>query len=228
MESTDPLLGDPLDPDSRRLTALLGKTVAEFIEMVSRKVNQCKPDAATLFHAYPKANTVAFYDGALTEIHAGRPWVHGAWRYGEMASYANVFPIPAFFNIYPERRMTRAESRYQAFQGLANGVYPNFWSTVEMKTVFGFLRRSAEYYDFGRTTPVKYAALARVQWLDSAQGRAASPGRQVRARPLRVALRGGLFRDGPQRLARAHSPPKQLSSSASGSARTRPAQCGPA
>jgi type 1 glutamine amidotransferase len=162
-------LGDPRDPDSRRLTALLAKTTADFIKMISLTVKKCKPEAAALFHAYPKADTVSFYDGALTEIHAGRPWVHGAWKYGEMASYANVFPVPAFFNIYPERRMTRAESRYQAFQGLANGVYPNFWSTIEMKPVFGFLRRSAQYYDFGRTTPVQYAALVRVHWLDSAQ-----------------------------------------------------------
>jgi len=37
---------------------------------------------------------VRVYDGTLTEIYARYPWVHPAWKFGELASYSNVFPVP--------------------------------------------------------------------------------------------------------------------------------------
>ena len=57
---------------------------------------------------------------------------------GELANYSNVFPVPVFFNIYAHERDTLAEARHKAFEGMANGVYPNFWSTPGMKPVFAF------------------------------------------------------------------------------------------
>ncbi len=160
MESDCPLLA-PHDPEARRLMALLDRSLAEVTGLMTRTVKGCKPDAATIYHSYPKPDSVAFYDGTLTELYASRPWVHLAWKFGELANYSNVFPIPVFFNIYPHERYSAAEARHKAFEGLANGVFPNFWSTPSMKPVFGFLRRQAEYYDFGRTTPVKFLALVR-------------------------------------------------------------------
>ncbi len=160
MES-DSVLVAPHDPEARRLTALLDQSLAEVTGLLTRTVKGCKPDAATIYHSYPKPESVAFYDGTLTELYASRPWVHLAWKFGELANYSNVFPVPVFFNIYPHERYSAAEARHKAFEGLANGVFPNFWSTPSMKPVFGVLRRQAEYYDFGRTTPVKFLALVR-------------------------------------------------------------------
>jgi len=133
MESDPALVGDPHDPDAQRLTALLDKSLAEVTGLFTRTVKGCKPDAATIYHSYPKPDSVAFYDGTLTELYVRKPWVHAAWRFGELANYANVFPVPVFFNIYPHDRFTPAEARQKAFQGLANGVFPNFWSTPGMK-----------------------------------------------------------------------------------------------
>jgi type 1 glutamine amidotransferase len=160
MESDSVLLA-PHDPEARRLTALLDQSLAEVTGLFTRTVKDCKPDAATIYHSYPKPDSVAFYDGTLTELYASRPWVHLAWKFGELASYSNVFPVPVFFNIYPHERYSVAEARHKAFEGLANGVFPNFWSTPSMKPVFGVLRRQAEYYDFGRTKPVKFLGLVR-------------------------------------------------------------------
>jgi hypothetical protein len=160
MES-DSLLVAPRDPEARRLTALLDESLAEVTGLFTRTVKGCKPDAATIYHSYPKPDSVAFYDGTLTELYASRPWVHLAWKFGELANYSNVFPVPVFFNIYPHERYSVAEARHKAFEGLANGVFPNFWSTPAMKPVFSVLRRQAEYYDFGRTKPVKFLGLVR-------------------------------------------------------------------
>ena len=162
LESDSPLVGDPHDPDAHRLSALMADTAAEVTALMSRTVKGCKPDAVTIFHGYPKANTMKFYDATLTEITGHYPaWVHGAWKFGELASYSNVFPIPVFSNMYPHERFTAAEARQKAFQSLANGIFPNFWSTPGMKPLCGFLRDQAQYYDFARTTPVKFLALAR-------------------------------------------------------------------
>ena len=160
MES-DPVLVAPHDPEARRLSALLDRSLTEVTGLFTRTVKGCKPDAATIYHSYPKPDSVAFYDGTLTELYASQPWVHLAWKFGELANYSNVFPIPVFFNIYAHERYTLAEARHKALEGLANGVYPNFWSTPGMKPLFAFLRQRAEYYDFARTTPVKFLALVR-------------------------------------------------------------------
>ncbi len=160
MESNSVLMA-PHDPEARRLTALLDQSLMEVTGLFTRTVKGCKPDAATIYHSYPKPDSVAFYDGTLTEIYASRPWVHLAWKFGELANYSNVFPVPVFFNIYPHEHYTTAEARHKAFEGLANGVFPNFWSIPSMKPVFGVLRRQAEYYDFGRTTPVRFLAIVR-------------------------------------------------------------------
>lgn len=170
LESDSPLLGDPHDPDAHRLSALMAQTAAEVTGLMSRTVKGCKPDAVTIFHGYPKANTMQFYDATLTEITGHYPaWRHGAWQFGELASYSNVFPIPVFSNMYPHQRFTAAEARQKAFQSLANGIFPNFWSTPGMKPLCGFLRDHAEYYDFARTTPVKFLAMARDLRITAAQ-----------------------------------------------------------
>jgi hypothetical protein len=176
LESDCPLLGDPHDPDAHRLSALMAQTTAEVTGLISRTVKGCKPDAVTIFHAYPKADTMKFYDGTLTEITGHYPaWVHGAWKFGELASYSNVFPIPVFSNMYPHERFTAAEARHKAFQSLANGIFPNFWSTPGMKPLCGFLRDRAEYYDFARTRPVKFLAMARDLRITAAQHAAPLP-----------------------------------------------------
>ena len=176
LESDSPLVGDPHDPDAHRLSALLAQTAAEVTGLMSRTVKGCKPDAVTIFHGYPKANTMKFYDGTLTEITGHYPaWIHAAWKFGELASYSNVFPIPVLSNMYPHERFTAAEARQKAFQSLANGIFPNFWSTPGMKPLCGFLRDHAEYYDFARTTPVKFLAMARDLRITAAQHAAPLP-----------------------------------------------------
>ena len=149
------------DPDARRLSALLDRSLTDVTGLFTRTVKGCRADAATVYHSYPKPDSVKFYDGTLTELYASQPWVHLAWKFGELANYSNVFPVPVFFNIYPHDRYTEAEARHKAFEGLANGVYPNFWSTPGMKPVFTLLRNNAEYYDFARTRPVRFLALVR-------------------------------------------------------------------
>jgi hypothetical protein len=149
------------DLDARRLGTFLDRSLTEVTALFTRTVKSCRPDAAAIYHSYPKPDSVKFYDGTLTELYAGQPWVHLAWKFGELANFANVFPVPVFFNIYPHDRYTEAEARHKAFEGLANGVYPNFWSTPGMRSVFTLLRNNAEYYDFARTRPVRFPALVR-------------------------------------------------------------------
>ena len=175
MQSDPPLVGRSCDVDTCRLTAMFSRSLAEVTELFTRTVKGCKPDAVAVYHSYPKPDSIAFYDATLTEIYAQKPWVHSTWKFGELANYSNVFPIPVFFNIYPHDRFTAAEARDKAFQGLANGVFPNYWSTMEMKPVFAFLRRNAEFYDFAMTTPVKFLALARDFRPDAAQQAAPLP-----------------------------------------------------
>ncbi len=176
LESDSPLVGDAHDADARRLSALLAQSVAEFTGLMSRTVKGCKPDAVTVFHGYPKAESMAFYDGTLTEITGHySAWLHPAWQFGELASYSNVFPIPVFSNMYPHVRYTAAEARQKAFQSLANGIFPNFWSTPGMQPLCGFLQKRAEYYDFALTRPVKFLAMARDLRITAAQHGAPLP-----------------------------------------------------
>jgi type 1 glutamine amidotransferase len=127
----------------------------------------------TAYHSHPKPACAADYDATLTEVYSSRPWVHTAWRCGELAGFSNVFRVPVLFNVYPHEHYTAAEARYKAIQGLAAGAYPNFWSTPGMQPVFDFMRRNAEYLDFATTAPVKFLALPRDVRLDPTQ--AATP-----------------------------------------------------
>ena len=149
------------DPHARRLTDLLYQSLGEVTREVSLAVKAAKPDAVTAFHSHPKANCAEYYDGTLTEVYSPRPWVHIAWRSGELAAYSSGFPVPTMFNVYPHRHFTAAEARYHALQGLANGAYPNFWSTPGMKPVFDFMRENSSCFDFAATAPVKFIALPR-------------------------------------------------------------------
>jgi len=149
------------DADARRLTELLHRSLVEVTHLVSRAVKQAKPEAVTLFHSHPKPGSDDDYDGTLTEVYSPRPWVHLAWRSGELAGYSAVYRVPVLFNIYPHRHFTAAEARYHALQGLASGAYPNFWSAAGMKPVFDYMSRCAEYLDFDTTEPVKFLALPR-------------------------------------------------------------------
>ena len=149
------------DPDARRWTEMMYRTFGDVTRAFSETVKAAKPDALTMFHSHPKPNCAEFYDGTLTEVYSPQPWVHTAWRAGEMAGYSSVFPVPVLFNIYPHRHFTEHEARWLAFQGLANGAYPNFWSTPGMKPIFDFMAREAGALDFETVSAVKFMALPR-------------------------------------------------------------------
>ncbi|MBI5397208.1 MAG: hypothetical protein HZA91_18070 [Verrucomicrobia bacterium] len=149
------------DPDARRWTEMMLRSLVEVTHEFSVTVKHAKPDAVTLFHSHPKPGSDDDYDGTLTEVYTPRPWVHIAWRSGELAGYSAVYHVPVLFNIYPHRHFTAAEARYHALQGLAAGAYPNFWSALGMKPVAGFMARCADYLDFDSAAPVKFLALPR-------------------------------------------------------------------
>jgi hypothetical protein len=149
------------DPDARRWTELMRRSLVEVTHEFSQTVKQAKPDAVTLFHSHPKPGSDEDYDGTLTEVYTPQPWVHVAWRSGELAGYSAVYQVPVLFNIYPHRHFTEAEARYHALQGLAAGAYPNFWSAAGMKPVFEFMTRCADELDFDTAAPVKFLALPR-------------------------------------------------------------------
>ena len=147
------------DLDCRRLTQMLYRSLVEVTHEFTETVKGCQAEAVTAYHSHPKPACAADYDATLTEVYSSRPWVHTAWRCGELAGFSNVFHVPVLFNVYPHEHFTAAEARYKAIQGLAAGAYPNFWSTPGMQPVFDFMRRNAEYLDFATTTPVKFLAL---------------------------------------------------------------------
>ncbi|MCX7824978.1 MAG: beta-galactosidase [Verrucomicrobiae bacterium] len=149
------------DPDARRWTEMMLRTLIEVTHEFSATVKKAKPDAITAFHSHPKDGCEHDYDGTLTEVYTPRPWVHIAWRSGELAGYSAVYHVPTLFNIYPHRHFTAAEARYHALQGLAAGAYPNFWSALGMKPVAEFMARCADCLDFSTTAPVKFIALPR-------------------------------------------------------------------
>jgi hypothetical protein len=153
-------VGDPADPDLDRYRQFLHRSQTEIMRLVHDTVKRCKADAVVTFHTWPKPETVQFYDATVTEIYVERPWIHKAWKYGELANLGSTFSIPSLCNIYLEHG-SEAEARYKMFQVVANGAYPNCWGLKAMKPMFGFLRENAEYYDFARTTPVRFLAIPR-------------------------------------------------------------------
>ena len=161
------------DPDARRWTEMMRQTLVEVTHEFSVTVKKAKPDAVTLFHSHPKRGSENDYDGTLTEVFTPRPWVHVAWRSGELAGYSAVYHVPVLFNVYPHRHDTAAEARCHALQGLANGAYPNFWNALGMKPVFGFMTRCAEYLDFDTAAPVRFLALPRDIRVSDTQQKAA-------------------------------------------------------
>ncbi len=124
-----------------------------------------------LFHSWPKPDTLTYYDATLTEIYINRPWKHSLWKFGELANYSNIFPIPTLFNIYLHDHGTEAEARTKMIQGLANGCFPNFWNILGMKPFFRFVEENAECFDFLRTSPTPFLAFPRGVRVDSAQQR---------------------------------------------------------
>lgn len=149
------------DPDARRWTEMMARTLDEVTREFSETVKRARPDAVTLFHSHPKPGNEDAYDGTLTEVYSPRPWVHTAWRSGELAGYSAVYRVPVLFNVYPHQHYTEAEARYHALQGLAAGAYPNFWNAAGMRPVFDFMRRNAGALDFRTTAPVSFLALPR-------------------------------------------------------------------
>jgi hypothetical protein len=165
------------DPDARRLTEMLTRSLVEVTHEFSLTVKQARPGALTFFHSHPKPGSEADYDGTLTEVYSPQPWVHTAWRSGELAGYSAVYSVPVLFNVYPHRHFTEAEARCHALQGLAAGAYPNFWSAAGMKPVCEFMARCVEYLDFDTAAPVKFLALPRDLRESDTQRRApAAPG----------------------------------------------------
>ncbi len=165
-------VGDPADPDTPRYTGFLARSLAEVTAMVRQAVKRARPDAVTLFHSWPKPDTLPFYDGTLTEIYLSAPWKHRLWKFGELANYSNVFSVPVLFNIYLHDHGTEAEARTKMIQGLANGCYPNCWNLLGMRPMFRFMRENAEYLDFACTRPVRFLAFPRSVIHDAAQSRA--------------------------------------------------------
>ena len=53
--------------------------------------------------------------------------------------------------------------------------YPNYWSTLEMAPVFGFIGATREYFDFARTRPNRFIALARDFRVDPASKATPAP-----------------------------------------------------
>lgn len=149
------------DPDAQRWTEMMRQSLVEVTHEFSQTVKRANPEAVTLFHTHPKPGSDEDYDGTLTEVYTPRPWIHIAWRSGELAGYSAVYRVPVLFNIYPHQHFTEAEARYQALQGLAAGAYPNFWSALGMRPVFDYMTRCAEYLDFDSAVPVKFLALPR-------------------------------------------------------------------
>ena len=171
MVSQPELVGDPKDPDSERYTQFLYQSLIEVTRLISTTVKRCKPDAVTLYHSWPKPETIEYYDGTLTEIYVRRPWRHSLWKFGELANYSNIFGIPVLFNIYLHDHGTQSEARTKMIQGLAGGCYPNCWNLLSMRPVFRFVRENAECFDFARSSPAKFVALPRGVRDDSAQSR---------------------------------------------------------
>ncbi len=153
-------VGDPADEDLERYRQFLAQSQVEISQLVHDTVKGCEPEAVVLFHTWPKPDTAKFYDATLTEIYVKRPWIHKAWKYGELANLGSTFDIPSLCNIYLEHG-TADEARYKMFQVLANGAYPNCWHFPAMEQIFRFLRENAKYYDFARTRPVRFLAIPR-------------------------------------------------------------------
>lgn len=162
---------DPGDPQCRRYTQFLAHSLAEMTRLVSETVKRTRPGAVTLFHSWPKPETMVYYDGTLTEIYLSQPWHHKLWKSQELACYSNIFPVPVLFNIYLHDHGTEAEARLKMFEGLAAGCYPNCWNLLGMREVFGFMRRNAAVLDFATTAPVPVVALVRGVHDDAAQQR---------------------------------------------------------
>jgi len=181
-------VGDPNDPDTARYTEFLYRSLAEATALVSAAVRRTRPGAVTLYHSWPKPATIADYDGTLTEIYVKNPWRHSLWKFGELSSYSNVFPVPVLFNIYLHDHGTAAEARTKMIQGLSGGCFPNFWNTLGMKPMFHFMRENAACFDFARTVPTRFLALPRGIRDESAEAKLiadrGSPARSVRARFL--------------------------------------------
>ncbi|MGD0498049.1 MAG: alpha-amylase family protein [Bryobacteraceae bacterium] len=176
LDSDPQPMGNADDPDWQRLTDMFYQSVGEVTGVFSQTVKAAKPDAMTMFHSYPKANSEKYYDATLTEVlGSGRPWVHIAWQTGEMANYSNIFDVPALFNNYNSRHSTAHSASWQSYQMLANGCYPNYWNTAGMKPVFDFMGRNAEYLDFDTASPVKFLALVRDYRLSPTQRSTALP-----------------------------------------------------
>jgi hypothetical protein len=168
MSNEPKLVGDPADPDSKKYTAFLYKSLCEITELFTNTVKKANPEAVVVYHSWPKPDIIDLYSGTLSEIYIRKPWIHTLWKDGELASYASVFGMPIFQNVYLQHK-TDAEARHKMYDALANGVFPDCWSWRGMKTVFGFIKDNAQYYDYATTEPVASIALVRGIHNDSAQ-----------------------------------------------------------
>ncbi len=166
MVSMPELVGDPRDPDSKKLTEFFYSSLIDMTKTFTETVKNCKPDVVSIYHSWPKPDITQYYDGTLSEIYVRAPWVHTLWKDGELANYAALMGMPILQNVYLQHR-TDAEARHKMVSALANGVYPNAWNFRGMKTVFGFIADNAEYFDYATTAPVKFLAFPRVIRHDS-------------------------------------------------------------
>jgi hypothetical protein len=168
MTSCPELIGDLHDRDSKAITQFLYNNLTDITKDFTLTVKSCKSDAVTMYHSWPKADTLPYYDGTLGEIYVNQPWVHILWKTGELTNYGAVFPILVLQNIYL-RKKTEQEGRNKIFQVLANGMLPNCWYLQGMKTCFDYLRENARYYDQTTTNPFRFMAFPRAIHEDAVQ-----------------------------------------------------------
>ncbi|MCC6126843.1 MAG: hypothetical protein IT426_17910 [Pirellulales bacterium] len=151
----------PADSQWQRYTQFVCRDQADIVRDISLAVKRARPEAVTLFHSWPKPDSVEWCDGTLTEVFLDRPWRHVLWKQMELANYSNIHSVPVLFNIYLHDHGTSAEARFKSVQGLSTGCYPAFWNLLGMKPLFRFMREKAEYLDFARTRPVRFLAMVR-------------------------------------------------------------------
>ncbi len=160
MTSTPQLIGDPSDPDSYRLTRFLAQSLEDITRDVTQAAKRVKPDAAVIYHSWPKPSTLRYCDATLDEIYIRHPWHHTLWKDGEFASFGAAMPVPMLHNIYLQHK-TDCEARHKMVQALAGGVYPNAWRFVGMKPIFQFIKENERYFDFNTTRSLRHVALVR-------------------------------------------------------------------
>ena len=92
-----------------RLTEMLHRSLIEMTHEVEPYGQADEARRGDRLSSHPKPGTDDDYDATLTEVYLTHPWVHSAWRSGELAGYSAVYHVPVLFNVYPHRHFTAAK-----------------------------------------------------------------------------------------------------------------------